>query len=216
MASPVPRPAEGFDFCPSEHEQPEVEEFHGTPRFDLLDLLFAFLSSPDELNPVLCGYFQKLVFVFQRRHSAKLLAYVYANSAVINNMLKHIGSKSVADVLVRLITTDEGVLISGDPQNAAQLYTALQATRAHVVAQLVAMILRQPESEQHEETFDEEEARINACNVLTELCEDENFSRALCENEAVLLQLCGGVKHKKTISGVAHVLRALLRSAGPK
>ena len=107
-----------------------------------------------------------------RRHSSKLLAYIYANRTVVDNMLKHIGSKSVADVLVRLVTTDEGSVLNNDPQNYEQLSKALRATRAHVVSELVSMMLRRKEDEEEEETLEEEETRINACNVLAELCED--------------------------------------------
>ena len=54
MASPKPNPEEPFEFS-------QVEELEETrqkvPRFELLDLLFGFLTTPEELNSVLCGYF---------------------------------------------------------------------------------------------------------------------------------------------------------------
>ena len=54
------------------------EEERGELRYDLLDYLFSFLETEEELNQVLCGYFCKLIGVFLKKHSAKLLAYMYA------------------------------------------------------------------------------------------------------------------------------------------
>ena len=54
------------------------EEERGELRYDLLEYLFSFLETKEELNQVLCGYFCKLIGVFLKKHSAKLLAYMYA------------------------------------------------------------------------------------------------------------------------------------------
>ena len=46
-------------------------------KYELLDALFEFLDTEDELNPVLCGYFQKTVTSLYNMRSKEVVEYIY-------------------------------------------------------------------------------------------------------------------------------------------
>ena len=46
-------------------------------RLDLLDSLFTFVRQTEELNPVLCGYFTKLVNIFIMKRASEFNKYVF-------------------------------------------------------------------------------------------------------------------------------------------
>ena len=76
--------------------EPEDEESTITSKqskFLLLDKLFSFLRTDEKpLNPVLSGYFSKLVTLFINRKQKQILPYVFqAGGDVIDRLLYHVG-----------------------------------------------------------------------------------------------------------------------------
>ena len=53
----------------------------------LLDYLFRFLETQNELNPVLAGYFNKLVGVLMKRNSKKVLSLIKLYASITLNKL---------------------------------------------------------------------------------------------------------------------------------
>lgn len=78
-----------------EEPEPEVEEDpseYAGGKFMLLERLFRFVRSKDTpLNPVLSGYFAKLVTLLINRKQKNLLPYVFApESDVIDALVYHV------------------------------------------------------------------------------------------------------------------------------
>jgi len=88
----------------SETEAETVDIKPSVPKKHVIEYLFDFLHSEEELNPVLCGYFCKLLGNMMTSHRKAMSFYVFnPNNKVIENMVKHIYNKSVADILTRFL-----------------------------------------------------------------------------------------------------------------
>lgn len=74
-------------------------------KFDLLDKLFSFLDTEEELNPVLSGYFAKLVNVFLNRKAKDIYRYVYTHEdgKILSKLAYHIYSKSLTEILIKFL-----------------------------------------------------------------------------------------------------------------
>lgn len=60
-------------------------------KFILLERLFKFIHTDEELNPVLSGYFCKLVSLLISRKQKLLFPFIFApESTVIEDLLKHV------------------------------------------------------------------------------------------------------------------------------
>jgi hypothetical protein len=71
----------------------------------LLDRLFSFIDIEEELNPVLSGYFSKLVSLLISRKQKMLIPYIFApESKIIDNLVRHVGQKSISEVINKLLT----------------------------------------------------------------------------------------------------------------
>lgn len=74
-------------------------------KFVLLDRLFKFLEQNGELNPVLSGYFCKLVSLLISRKQKQLVPYIFSSeSKIIDNLVKHVQQKSISEILNKLVT----------------------------------------------------------------------------------------------------------------
>lgn len=81
------------------------EEDDSDNKYLLLDRLFKFLRVEQELNPVLSGYFSKLVSLLISRKQKLLIPYIFApESDIIDLMVRHVGQKSISEVLNKLMT----------------------------------------------------------------------------------------------------------------
>ena len=77
------------------------------PSLNLLEFLFSFIDTNESLNPVLCGYFNKLVQVLYKKNPAKLIEYVYdKNGLVLIQLSKHVVQRSIAELASLLIGYD--------------------------------------------------------------------------------------------------------------
>ena len=73
----------------------------------IIDILFDFLRTAEELNPVLCGYFCKLINSLFNSHRKEFNLYVLnPQNQVIEYMIKHIYNRSIADTLTKLLNQD--------------------------------------------------------------------------------------------------------------
>ena len=74
-------------------------------KYVLLDRLFLFLEQNVELNPVLSGYFCKLVSLLISRKQKQLVPYIFsAESKIMENLVKHVQQKSISEILNKLVT----------------------------------------------------------------------------------------------------------------
>jgi hypothetical protein len=85
----------------TEHEDKDDED----NKYMLLDRLFLFLKQEGDLNPVLSGYFCKLVSLLISRKQKQLIPYIFAEkSDIIDNLVRHVGQKSISEILNKLMT----------------------------------------------------------------------------------------------------------------
>ena len=57
---------------------------------------------------MLGGYFCKLLMVLISNKKKEFFEYIHDHPIIVYNLIKHIYSRSVCDVLVRLLNTNEG------------------------------------------------------------------------------------------------------------
>lgn len=79
-------------------------------RGALWDALFSFLEAPPPLNPVLAGYFARLLCALLGRRAVQALAQLQRRPRALDLLLRHLGSASVCDALLRLVGADDGPL----------------------------------------------------------------------------------------------------------
>lgn len=78
-------------------------------KYELLEHFLSFIDTNEELNPVLCGYFAKLFQVLVSSHAKEVFIYVYSHPIVLDNLVRHSYQKSISDVLIRLMNTQENL-----------------------------------------------------------------------------------------------------------
>lgn len=73
----------------------------------LLDRLFKFIKtepSEEPINSVLSGYFSKVVQLLINRKQKQIVPYIIADeNRVVENLLRHVYSRSVAEVIHRIL-----------------------------------------------------------------------------------------------------------------
>lgn len=152
----------------TEEGEPEEEE---ESKHVLLDRLFKFIRAEgdEQLNPVLSGYFCKLVSLLISRKQKSLVPYIFApNSDIIENMLKHIYQKSISEVLNKLLTQIDG---DYEPEIMAEIKSKQQLA----VTKLIDML--GPElSDEH---------NLNACTIIQDMFEIKEFYNIICKRESL-------------------------------
>ena len=85
----------------------ENSEDEQVSKYMLLDRLFKFLEAEEDdepVNPVLAGYFSKVVQLLVNRKQKQIVPYIIADeNKVIEKLLRHVYSRSVAEVIHRLL-----------------------------------------------------------------------------------------------------------------
>ena len=61
-----------------------------TNKYELFEKFLAFIDTDEELNPVLAGYFCKLFSVLIGNKPKEVFSYIYRNTNVIDNLVKHV------------------------------------------------------------------------------------------------------------------------------
>lgn len=82
-----------------------TEESEISYNYEFLDKLFTILNSNEELFPILCGYFTKVVLSLLQKQKSKLLHYIliHKEGEIYNKLLNHLHHHSIAQLMVELI-----------------------------------------------------------------------------------------------------------------
>jgi len=75
-------------------------------KFPLLEQLFSVLNVP-EVNPVLAGYFLKVLEILIERRQVDLLGFIFSNPDYVNKLLSHIYDKSISEAVKKLVSNDD-------------------------------------------------------------------------------------------------------------
>jgi hypothetical protein len=87
-------------------EEATVDEPVAEPdKYMLLKYLFRFVQTKDvPLNPVLAGYFSKLLILLLNRKMKQIVPFIFSNECnLIDHLLYHVYQKSVSDVLQKIL-----------------------------------------------------------------------------------------------------------------
>lgn len=140
---------------PSTEDQTNEDEKETSPEaneFPYLDHLFRFLDS-ESLNLTSAGYFAKIVNNLLSKRTSELISYIYERKPeILQKMIQHIYSKSIAEFLAKMLTFESSVLVH--PQN--EVYNE---KRSEVLKEIIKKL--QPE-------FDIEEIN-NAAYLICEV-----------------------------------------------
>jgi serine/threonine-protein phosphatase 6 regulatory subunit 3 len=91
-----------------------------TNRFFLFERLLSFLDQDSELNSVLSGYFSKLLLILIQSKQKEVYNYVYIHHQVFENLVKHLYSKSISEILQKLLANTPSIYHSEDTANNDQ------------------------------------------------------------------------------------------------
>jgi hypothetical protein len=86
-----------------------------------MDALFAFVKRPGSLNSTLAGYFRKVVGVLVQRKYEELAYYIEHHPDTLTDLINHIDSTSIMEVLIMLGWDDGYYQHSNDVQWLVQL-----------------------------------------------------------------------------------------------
>jgi len=137
----------------------------------LLDSLFKFIavSSDEDLNPVLSGYFCKLVSLLISRKQKQLVPYIFRpESPIIDHLVNHVGQKSVSEILNKLLTQI-------DSDFEPEILTQIQQKQQYVVSRLISQL----------GPTVSEENNLNGASIIQDMFEVKEFYNIICKKENV-------------------------------
>ena len=78
--------------------------------YRMLEKLMKFILTQGRRNLTLAGYFAKVVNSFINRRGSNILDYVYERPEIIDALITHIYSRSLAEVLSKIINFDSTLI----------------------------------------------------------------------------------------------------------
>ncbi|KAK9864952.1 hypothetical protein WJX84_000145 [Apatococcus fuscideae] len=170
---------------------------------DLLTILFSLLQAPPPLNATLAGYFARVLASLLSKQPAPLHAFMQDRADLMEAMVLHLGTTSIAETLVRLIGADETP--SGGLASSQQL---LWLERTDIMSNLLLRLAEDTEGEQEANT------RENAAEVLAAVARSRGspLTAQLAAPDFLeqLLQHAFGAQQGSTLVQAFSVYRALL------
>ena len=86
------------------------DSFSGTiskcKKYDLLDQVFNFIldkKKGEEINPVLSGYFEKIIIALLGYRPKEIMRYIYSKQIFLEKMLEHVYDKSICDIIIKVL-----------------------------------------------------------------------------------------------------------------
>ena len=115
----------------------------------IIDILFDFVRTDEELNPVLWGYFTKFINSLLNHNRRGFFSYVFnPENKVVDYFIKHIYNRSISEWLIKILLED--------------LEHIEQKT------QYVMDIINSFETQEYE-------GKLNSALVLSEISDNKNF-----------------------------------------
>jgi len=169
----------------------------------LLDKLFSFIETREKpLNPVLAGYFQKLVTILLNRKQRQLLPYIFAkDSPVMDNLLYHVYQKSISEVLNKFVSLS-------DNNCSDELAQEIKAKQQHVMNYL---------SDKLSPEYTEED-NLNAATIIGDLMENKEFFQIVAKQQNIRKLVDFSLDQSETSNDASRVcsvqvLTQIIRSA---
>lgn len=148
----------------------ENSEDEQVSKYMLLDRLFKFLEAEEDdepVNPVLAGYFSKVVQLLVNRKQKQIVPYIIADeNKVIEKLLRHVYSRSVAEVIHRLLHIVE-----------SNFEDDLSVKIAEKKQAIMTALIEKLKSDREDETV------MNATFILQDLMESKSFFQILTKKQ---------------------------------
>lgn len=140
-------------------------------KYMLLKYLFRFVQTRQyPLNPVLSGYFAKLLILLLNRKQKQVVPFIFsAQCGLIDDLLFHVYQKSVSEVLNKLLNISE-------QSYEEDLSKAIKERQLKAVAELVGKLASQQI---------DDEANLNASLILCELMDNNKDSFNVLSRKSV-------------------------------
>ena len=170
-------------------------------RIELLDHLFSFLETDQDLNYVLVGYFSKFLNLLLNKFPQKIISYIYnERPEILQRLIRHSDKKSISEIVPKVLLIESYLnydkdkpitSISGDRSNTSNAFLNLNssfnlnldtilATRKAVLCSLFKK-LRVLE--------DDAEKTSNIANILIEVIENKNVLEIILSEKSILEHL---------------------------
>ena len=152
----------------------QAEEVEEEPenKYVLLDRLFKFIRTEgdEQLNPVLSGYFCKLVSILISRKCRQLVPYVFApGSDIIECLLKHVYQRSISEILNKLLTQID----MNDAEYEAEIRAQIAEKQKMAVSKLIET-LGPDYTEEH---------NLNSRTIIMDMFESKEYYNIICSRE---------------------------------
>ena len=128
-------------------------------KFELFERYLSFLDTEEELNPVLCGYFSKLFTVLVGAKTKQVFSYIYTHPRVLDHLVRHSYQKSIAEVLIRLLNTQENLFFD----DCGVSYTEVNSIRSCYVFKIIEKFSPAAPGGM--------EDHMNACSILSDVAD---------------------------------------------
>lgn len=160
-----------------EADKKEEEVVEEVNKYMLLDQLFMFIKNADKkpLNPVLSGYFQKLVSLLTNRKFNLMAPYVFSpDSTIIENLFDHIYQKSISEVLNKyiLIMCKESEIKSNQSE---EIFEQIKIKKEYAFNELINKLRPQWTDEDH----------LNASQIIVDNLEYKSFFSHICRRAGI-------------------------------
>ena len=160
---------------------PEEEDDESDNKYMLLERLFKFIkveagtTEETQLNPVLAGYFCKLVSLLISRKQKQLVPFVFApGSEIIDYLLKHIYQRSIAEILSKFLTqVEDNYGASAQMVFEPEVAATIKEKQHMAVAKLIDLLGPQVDSE----------TNLNACTIIQDLYETKEYYNIILAKE---------------------------------
>jgi len=136
-----------------------------------MDMIFNFvLLAPKgtEINPVLSGYFQKIVLALLGYKQKKVMNYIYTKESLMDKLIEHVYDKSICDVIIKVlnisnntsaannnsVNNDSGEIF-GSPNKAANRNESnnfklnYESSRNQIIHKLIDKLIRAKSAEEY-------------------------------------------------------------------
>ena len=79
----------------------------------MLDLVFDFVvhaPENEELNPLLAGYFSKLVLCLLNYKKTELISYMFEKPKLLETLIDHVYDRSISEVIIKISTVSSSLV----------------------------------------------------------------------------------------------------------
>lgn len=165
-------------------------------KYDLLDKVFNFVidqKKGEEINPVLSGYFWKIVISLLGYKPKEIMSYIYSKQTVLEKMLEHVYDKSIWDIIIKVlnisnnatsahnnsVNNDSGDIFGSPGKHAhskeeiGSSFVDYESNRNQIVHKLIDKLIR---AKSHEEYW-------NSCTILWEMAKFSHMFEFLSSSE---------------------------------